>query len=148
MAAVLYRRGSWKERYAPMVEGLITLRSANTPKDSADRLAAAVSAHGMTVFARIDHAANAANVGLDLRPTEVLFFGNPKAGTLLMQAEQAIGLDLPLKVLVWQDETSATWISYQDVVWLAKRYDLPAGIWPIVEKMASLIRNLVEEAAG
>ncbi|HML28530.1 MAG TPA: DUF302 domain-containing protein [Hyphomicrobium sp.] len=131
-----------------MVEGLITLRSAHTPKDSADRLAAAVSDRGMTVFARIDHAAAATNVGLDLRPTEVLFFGNPKAGTLLMQAVQAIGLDLPLKALVWQDETLATWISYEDIGWLAKRYDLPVGAQPTVEKMASLMKNVIEEAAG
>jgi uncharacterized protein (DUF302 family) len=131
-----------------MVEGLITLQSSHGPKETADRLAATASSHGMTVFARIDHAAGATAAGLDLRPTEVLFFGNPKAGTVLMQSEQTIGLDLPLKALVWQDERSATWISYQDLVWLAKRYELPPAIQPTVEKMCSLIKVVVEEAAG
>lgn len=131
-----------------MVEGLITLRSSHGPKETADRLAAAVSGHGMTVFARIDHAAGATEAGLALRPTEVLFFGNPKAGTLLMQSEQTIGLDLPLKALVWQDERSGTWISYQDLAWLSKRYDLPPAIEPTLEKMCSLIKTVIGEAAG
>lgn len=131
-----------------MVDGLITQQSSHGPKETADRLAAAVSSHGMMVFARIDHAAGATTAGLDLRPTEVLFFGNPKAGTLLMQSEQTIGLDLPLKAMVWQDESSETWISYQDLAWLAKRYRLPPDIQPTLEKMSSLIKVVIAEAAG
>ncbi len=131
-----------------MVEGLITLPSSRSPKDTADGLSAAVMSHGMTLVARVDHAAAAAKVGLDLLPTEVLIFGNPAAGTLLMQGVQSIGLDLPLKALVWQDETAATWISYQDLGWLAKRYGLAAALQPTVEKMASLMKIIVEEAAG
>jgi uncharacterized protein (DUF302 family) len=131
-----------------MVEGLITLTSAHSPKETAERLAKAVASHGMTLVARVDHAAAAAKVGLDLRPTEVLMFGNPSAGTLLMQSVQAIGLDLPLKALVWQDNADATWISYQDISWLSKRYGLPAAMQPTVDKMASLIKSVVEEAAA
>jgi len=131
-----------------MVDGLISLQSSHLPKETADRLAAAVAKHGMTVMARVDHAAAAAKVSLDLRPTEVLFFGNPSAGTLLMQSVQEIGLDLPLKALVWQDETSATWISYQDISWLAKRYGLAPATRTIVDKMTSLIKVVVEEAAN
>jgi uncharacterized protein (DUF302 family) len=104
--------------------GLITLPSRHGPKDTMDRLEAAVKAKGMTVFARIDHAAGAAAAGLSLRPTELLIFGNAKAGTPLMQSVQAIGLDLPLKALVWQDRAGDTWLSYNDPAWLAKRHGL------------------------
>ena len=76
----------------------------------------------MTILARIDHAAAAANVGMALRPTEVLIFGNPLAGTPLMQAAQTIGIDLPLKALVWQDDAGKTWLAYNDPTWLARRH--------------------------
>src|SRR5450631_4707644 len=104
--------------------GLITLPSRHGPKDTMDRLEAAVKVRGMTVFARIDHAAGAEAAGLSLRPTELLVFGSAKAGTPLMQSVQAIGLDLPLKALVWQDGAGDTWLSYNDPAWLAKRYGL------------------------
>jgi uncharacterized protein (DUF302 family) len=84
-------------------EGLTTIRSSHGPTDTMNRLEAEVKAKGMTVFARIDHAAGATAAGLPLRPTEVLIFGNAKAGTPLMQSVQTIGIDLPLKALVWQD---------------------------------------------
>ena len=85
-------------------DGLTTLRSNYGPKDTMNRLEAAVKAKGLSVFARVDHAAGAAEVGLPLRPTELLIFGNAKGGTPLMQANQAIGIDLPLKALVFEDE--------------------------------------------
>ena len=81
-------------------------------------------AKGLVVFAQIDHAAAAADVGLSLRPTELLVFGNAKGGTPLMQAVQTIGVDLPLKALVWQDASGVTWLSYNDPGWLAKRHGL------------------------
>jgi uncharacterized protein (DUF302 family) len=105
-------------------DGLITMRSSNGPKDTMNRLEANVKANGMTVFARIDHAAGAAQVGLALRPTELLIFGNPRGGTLLMQSAQTAGIDLPLKALVWQDESGTTWLSYNDAGWLAERHGL------------------------
>ncbi len=79
-----------------------------------DRLEVEIKAKGLTVFARIDHAAGAAQVGLALRPTEVLIFGNARGGTPLMQSSQTAGIDLPLKCLVWQDEAGKTWLSYND----------------------------------
>jgi uncharacterized protein (DUF302 family) len=105
-------------------QGLTTLRSSYGPKDTMNRLEAEVRAKGMTVFARIDHAAGAIAVGLSLRPTEVLIFGNAKAGTPLMQSVQIIGIDLPLKALVWQDSSGDTWLSYNDPAWLAQRHGL------------------------
>jgi uncharacterized protein (DUF302 family) len=85
---------------AMAADGLTTIPSSYGPKDTMNRLAAAVKAKGMTIFARIDHAAGASAAGLSLRPTEVLIFGNAKGGTPLMQSVQTIGLDLPLKALV------------------------------------------------
>src|ERR1700751_2832351 len=110
--------------HAMAVEGLITLRSNYGPKDTMDRLEAAVKAKGLTVFAHVDHAAGAAAAGLPLRPTDLLIFGNAKGGTPLMQSAQRIGIDLPLKMLVWQDAAGATWLSYNDLSWLAKRHAL------------------------
>jgi len=109
---------------AMAADGLTTIPSSYGPKDTMNRLEAAVAAKGMSVFARIDHAAGARAVGLSLRPTEVLIFGNAKAGTLLMQSAQTIGIDLPLKALVWQDISGNTWLSYNDPAWLAKRHEL------------------------
>ena len=97
---------------AMAADGLTTIPSSYGPKDTMNRLEAAVKAKGMTIFARIDHAAGASAVGLSLRPTEVLIFGNSKGGTPLMQSVQTIGLDLPLKALVWQDISGKTWLSY------------------------------------
>jgi uncharacterized protein (DUF302 family) len=99
-------------------DGLITIQSQYTPKDTMRRLEAGVKAKGMTVFAHIDHAAGAAEVGMALRPTDLLIFGSPKGGTPLMQSVQTIGIDLPLKALVWQDEAGTTWLSYNDPTWL------------------------------
>src|SRR5215471_5398236 len=95
-------------------DGLITIESRYGPEETMNRFEAEVRARGMTVFAHIDHAAGAAAVGLSLRPTELLIFGNTKAGTPLMEATQTLGIDLPLKALVWQDTSSTAWLSYND----------------------------------
>ena len=105
-------------------QGLTTIKSSHGPQETMNRLEAAVKAKGMTVFARIDHAAGASAVGLSLQPTEVLIFGNARGGTPLMQSVQTIGIDLPLKALVWQDASGDTWLSYNDPAWLAQRHGL------------------------
>ncbi|HME88309.1 MAG TPA: DUF302 domain-containing protein [Chthoniobacterales bacterium] len=84
-----------------------------------NRLETELRAQGMNIFARIDHAAGAREAQLELRPTEVIIFGNARGGTPLMQLDQTVGIDLPLKALVWQDETNKTWISYNDPSWIA-----------------------------
>src|SRR5438093_876472 len=96
------------------VDGLITLPSRAGPKETMDRLAAAVRDNGMTVFARIDHAAGAVDAGLALPATELLIFGNARGGTPLMQSAPTIGIDLPLKALVWQDSAGKTFLAYND----------------------------------
>jgi uncharacterized protein (DUF302 family) len=127
-------------------DGLTTIRSSLGPKDTMNRLEAEVKAKGMTVFARIDHAAGAAAIGLSLQPTELLIFGNAKGGTPLMQSNQAIGIDLPLKALVWEDASGTTWLSYNDPSWLAKRHELGPEVAAAVSTMAAAL-NAVTKAA-
>jgi uncharacterized protein (DUF302 family) len=127
-------------------DGLITVPSSHGPKDTMDRLAAEITARGMTVFARVDHAAGAAEVGLPLRPTELLVFGNAKGGTPLMQSDQTIGIDLPLKALVWQDASGRTWLSYNDPSWLAKRHGLGSAVDPAVNGMAAALGAMAAKA--
>ena len=103
-------------------DGLITIPSAFGPEETMNRLKAEVRAKEMTVFAHVDHAAGAAAAGMSLRPTDLLVFGGAKGGTPLMELAQTIGIDLPLKALVWQDATGATWLSYNDPSWLAERH--------------------------
>src|SRR6516164_9643709 len=128
--------------------GLITLRSSHGPKDTMNRLESEVKAKGLTVFARIDHAAGAAEVGLSLRPTELLIFGNAKGGTPLMQAVQTIGIDLPSKALVWQDASGTTWLSYNDPNWLAKRNGLGHEEDATVKAMAAALDAMAKAATG
>jgi uncharacterized protein (DUF302 family) len=128
------------------LEGLITIPSDNGPKVTMDRLDAEVKAKGLTVFARVDHAAGAAKVGMALRPTELLIFGNAKGGTPLMQSNQTSGIDLPLKALVWQDASGQTWLSYNDPGCLTKRHGLGSDVAATVSAMAALL-GVVSKAA-
>ena len=107
-----------------MPDGLITVASIHDPAETMRRLIAAVTEKGLAVLAHIDHAAAAAKAGLALGPTDLLIFGNAKGGTPLMQAHQTMGIDLPLKALVWQDTDGHTMVSYNDPVWLAARHDV------------------------
>jgi uncharacterized protein (DUF302 family) len=135
-----------KERNFPMTPaGLTVLPSAHTPSDTMDRVVSAVKKRGITVMARIDHAAAAAQVGMNLRATEVLIFGNPKSGTPLMQASQTIGIDLPLKILVWEDEQAKTWLAYNDLDWLAARHGI-TGEGKVLNALAAGLAAIAKEA--
>jgi uncharacterized protein (DUF302 family) len=128
--------------------GLITVASRLSVRETMDRLIAAVTSAGLLVFARIDHAANAAQIGMELRPTELLIFGNPKGGTPLMQDKQTAGIDLPVKALVWEDKERNVWLTYNEARWLATRHELGArsqdAIEAIEKGMAMLTRSIVE----
>ena len=128
-------------------EGLVVLSCPRTPKEAMDLLAASVVRHGMTVFARIDHAAAAKEAGMTLAPTEVLIFGNPKGGTPLMQAAQTLGIDLPLKALVWQDATGDTWLSWNDPAWLAARHGM-SGAEAVAAKLAAVLDDIAKTATA
>ena len=112
------------------------------------RLEAEVKAKGMTVFARVDHTAGAEAVGLALRPTDLLIFGAAKGGTPLMQAAQTIGIDLPLKALVWQDGSGATWLAYNDPEWLAKRHGLGSQTEAPLKAMSGALGAIAAAAAA
>jgi uncharacterized protein (DUF302 family) len=129
------------------VEGLITRPSRRSVRETIDRLAAELAAKGVTIFARIDHAAGAAAVGMSLRPTELLIFGNAKAGTPLMQLSQAIGIDLPLKALAWEDAAGKVWLAVNDPAWLARRHGLADDSAP-VQAMAAMLSGLAKTASS
>jgi uncharacterized protein (DUF302 family) len=130
------------------IGGLTTLPSSDGPKATMDRFEAAVRAKGMTVFARIDHSAGAAEAGLSLQPTELLIFGNARGGTPLMQSAQTIGIDLPLKALVWQDASGKTWLSWNDPGWLAKRHGLDPRVEASVAGMTAGLDALARAATA
>jgi len=130
-----------------IVEGLTTIPSSFDPKETMDRLEAEVVAKGMKVFARIDHAAGAAEVGLTLRPTELIIFGNARGGTPLMQSVQTAGIDLPLKALVWQDAAGKTWLSYNESSWIAQRHSV-TNTEQVVIKMTGVLTTMLRKAAN
>ena len=130
-----------------VIEGLTSIQSRFGPKDTMDRLEAEMRASGLNVSARIDHAAGAAEVGLPLAPTNLIIFGNARGGTPLMQSVQTVGIDLPLKALVWQDIAGKTWISYNEPGWIAKRHGV-ADPQSVVNKMAELLSAIARKAAG
>ena len=130
------------------VEGLVTIRSKYAPIETMDRLETAVKSKNLTIFLRMDHAEGAREAGLSLQPTELLIFGNARGGTPLMQSVRTIGIDLPLKVLVWQDSAGITWVSYNDPHWLARRHRLADSVETSVTTMATLLNEVATAAAG
>jgi uncharacterized protein (DUF302 family) len=129
-------------------EGLITIPSSHGPEQTMARLESEVKAKGLTVFAHVDHAAGAAAVGLSLLPTDLLIFGNARGGTPLMQSVQTMGIDLPLKVLVWRDAEGKTWLSYNDPGWLAKRHGLGAEAAATVKALSAALAAVTAAATA
>ena len=106
------------------IPGVVRLRAVHSVADTLDRLESGLSQHGIAVFARINFGADEARAGLQMRPQQLLIFGNPRAGTPLMQHLPAVGLDLPLKALAWEDEQGQTWLAYNDPQYILQRYGL------------------------
>jgi uncharacterized protein (DUF302 family) len=125
---------------------VLVTRSFADHAETVTRLVEGVERRGLTMFARIDHAAAAREAGLELANEEVLLFGNPRAGTPLMQSDPKIGVELPLRVLVW-DDTDGTLLGYNDPRELADRYDV-GPYEPTLEMMSRLLAELAAEAAG
>ena len=126
--------------------GLVTIPSQFSASDTMQRLTAAVTARGMTVFARIDHADGAATVGMTLRPTQLLIFGHPKGGTPLMLSRQTAGIDLPLKALAWQDENGDNWLTLNSASWIAQRHDLGNETAAAVQALDQAMTAIAQEA--
>ena len=132
-----------------MIEhGLNTVLSRRSVGDTIDALVAVVEAAGLTVFARIDHGAGAAGAGLTLRPTQLLVFGNPNAGTPLMQENQISGIDLPMKALAWEDANGEVWITYPDAGWIGARHGLGPDVAEAIAAIRSATAKLIVQAAG
>lgn len=127
-------------------EGLVIVKSSYGAKETADRVERLVKERGMTLFDRIDHAEGARKIGMELRPTEVLIFGNPKGGTPLMQCEQSVGIDLPLKMLVWKDEAGVVRVGYSNPESLKDRYGIK-GCDEVLRKMKGALETLASDAS-
>ena len=117
--------------------GLITVASSFSVRETIERLVSFATSHGLTVFARIDHADGAAKAGLPLRPTELVLFGNPKGGTPLMQDRQTAGIDLPVKALAWEDADGKVWLTYNEPAWIAQRHGLGPASAEAVKAIAA-----------
>lgn len=124
---------------ADATPGFTRTRSQHTVDETVDRLRSLLAAKGVTLFAFIDHSGEAAKAGLRLRPTKLLIFGSPRAGTPLMVAAPTIAIDLPLKVLVWQADDGAVWIGYNAAEYMAKRHGLPRNLLPALAAVDSLV---------
>ena len=127
--------------------GMITVESSHSIKTTADRLESILEEKGMTVFSRIDHAAGAAGIGETLRPTILFIFGNPKVGTALMKCGQTAGIDLPLKILIWEDDSGLVKLSYNDPRYIADRHGI-SDCGQVLEKMTGALKNFADKATG
>ncbi len=120
-------------------DGVISKPSRYSVSETLDRLESVLKSKGVKIFARIDHAAEAEQAGLKLRPTQLLLFGNPRAGTPVMAAAPSAAIDLPLKALAWQDETGKVWLSYNEPEFIARRHGIPADLMNPIAGAAALI---------
>jgi len=128
------------------VEGLRVLKSRHDPGETMDRLEAALRRHGFKILVRIDHAEEARAAGVELRPTVVVMFGSALAGAPTVRTTPTLAIDLPIRVLIWQDEQEATWAAYNDPVWLLGRHGLASAA--AVEVMNEVLANVVGEAVA
>jgi uncharacterized protein (DUF302 family) len=124
-------------------QGLVHLESPCTVTETLTRLERLVRSKGLTVLARIDHSGDAARVGLEMRATELLIFGNPKAGTPLMIASPTVAIDLPLKALAWEDADGKVWLSYNSSGYLAERHSIPSVLLQNIAGIGALYEQAV-----
>ena len=125
----------------------VSYSSGTSVNDTADRFEEIAKNKGLTVFTRIDHQSNAAGVDLELRPTQVIIFGNPKVGTPLMQCRQSVAIDLPQKVLIHEDAEGGVWLSYNKPAYLKERHDISACD-EVVAKISGVLAKLAEAATS
>lgn len=128
-------------------QGVVQYESQYSVKETADRFEAIAKKKGLNVFARVDHQANAVGADMELRPTELIIFGNPKVGTPLMQCAQSVAIDLPQKVLVTQDEDEKVWLSYNDPSYLKQRHDIK-GCDKVLTKITNVLSALSKAATS
>ena len=127
-----------------MPSGIVDLPSRHSVSETIARLQSILEKSGVTVFALVDHSGEAAKVGLEMRPTQLLIFGNPKGGTPLMVAAPSVAIDLPLKALAWQDAEGKVWLSFNAPEYLQQRHGIPAELLKNIAGPAALLRKAVE----
>jgi uncharacterized protein (DUF302 family) len=128
-------------------DGTINVPSVFSVQETANRMENVLHEKGMTVFTRISHSDGAAKVGIDLRDTELIIFGNPKVGSPLMNCQQSVAIDLPQKALIWKDENSAVWISYNDPEYLKKRHNI-SGCDEVLSKIGKALSGITKAASA
>jgi uncharacterized protein (DUF302 family) len=126
------------------IPGFVQTASKYSVDETVARLTAAFSAKGLQLFALVDHSGEAAKVGLQMRPTKLLIFGSPKSGTPLMVATPSLAIDLPLKALVWEDESGKVWLGYNNPEYLQQRHGLPPDLIKNIAGVGALLQNAVE----
>jgi uncharacterized protein (DUF302 family) len=126
---------------ADQAEGIVNLPTHSSVDETVTRLQSILQEKGVQIFALIDHSGEAKRVGFEMRPTKLLIFGNPKAGTPLMLAAPSIAIDLPLKLLVWEDATGQVWISYNSPEYLQKRHALPQNLAAALAAAETFAKN-------
>ena len=124
--------------------GLIVKASPYSVEETEHRFVQVLDAKGLNIFATIDHAQNAEDAGLQLSPTRVIIFGNPNVGTLLMQCQQNVGIDLPLKLLIWEDE-QGVYLAYNDPHYLSERHHLDSTTQQVIDTMANALSGLTDQ---
>ncbi len=125
--------------------GLIQLKSPYSIQQTTDKLISILKGKGMTIFAQINHSSGAKKVNIELAPTQVIIFGNPKIGSLLMQCQRTIAIDLPQKALIWRDANAQVWVTYNDAEYLAKRHHMN-NCHGVVEKVKKALNKLITTA--
>lgn len=128
-------------------DGMLNIESQFSVKVTADRLEVILKEKGMTIFNRINHSKSAEKVGVQLSDTTLIIFGNPKAGSPLMKCQQSIAIDLPQKALVWADENSKVWISYNDMRYLEKRHSIK-GCEKIISKVEGILAKIIKSTVN
>jgi uncharacterized protein (DUF302 family) len=129
------------------INGMVILKSHHNVKMTANKLESILKEKGMTVFKRIDHSAGAKKVGKELRPTELVIFGNPKVGTPLMQCAQSVAIDLPQKMLIWEDEAGKTWLAYNNPKYLMDRHKI-TGCDVVIGKVSGALKKFATAATA
>ena len=127
-------------------DGLVNVPSTFNVEETADRMESVLHEKGMTIFKRIKHSEAAANVGIELRKTELIIFGNPKVGSPLMKCQQSVAIDLPQKALIWEDDNAKVWISYNDPRYLEKRHNI-AGCEEVISKIEKALAGIAKSAS-
>lgn len=130
---------------AGRVQGIIDVASRHSVDETVERLRGILAAKGVMIFALVDHSGEAAKVGMKMRPTKLLIFGSPKAGTPVMLAAPSIAIDLPLKILVWEDSSGKVWVSYNAPDYLRERHSVPAELVQRIAVVEGLAAKSAEE---